>query len=1069
MKKHLLALIFSLVVIGGFSQTTFNIPFDTLIQTCPPDSVFLYLFADSGNSNAYTYDTIPYQTESVGGTTISMSDDQIQGPYNIGFTFSFYCGQYTQFYICSNGWIGFSNGQTQTWVVQSIPSTNGNTPKNNIMAPWRDWNPASGTGPYVSYQTVGTAPLRKLIVTWSAVPMYSCTSSQGTFQVVLHEASNIIHNNLTNVPVCTGWGNGDGTEGTHNAAGTIATAVAGRNDSQFTITNQSIRFIPTSPIVWTTLNGSPVGIGNGLTASFNQSTWVYANGVTCGNDSLQDSVYVAVSCINLEMDSLDVDCTNDSSGYAVAIDTSSVTNAPYTFYWVHDGTGDTMAINVSANDTDTLANAPAGSYTVYAFGSNSEFAIGFTSINQPDTVVGTFTGSIDVLCNGDSTGIAYAVDTNNYSGLNWDGLYSFYWTPDSTIIDSAINQTQDNDSLLNVSAGTYFVTVDGCLIQTGSVTVDEPTLVGASITNPTAVSCPGQTSCDASALGNGAGGVAPYTYSWSSSEGTQLAQALCPDSNWVTVTDANGCDTSTWVVIDVPDSIITTSFGDTTICITNIAAIIASSTGGTAPYDYVWTLADSPSDTVSLMANSSVNPEVTTRYFVSSTDANGCPGDTASVLIVVRPELGMVLPEIDTICPYDTIDVTAVGLGGDSLYTFSWSSGTFGPTATISPDESRWYNVTVSDFCGTPVFEDSVFVQVGGYSPIDANIRIEDDSLCAGESVYLIASGRGGHEGPNEYRFAWNQSSWDGNPIQFSQPAKTTRYIVNITDLCLSPAGADTAFIHVGEPIAPPFIANPTVSCTNAEVTISIAEWIAGYDYNWDLGDGDAVYNAQTDSIVHSYDDPGCYDVTLSVTTDFGCFAQRTEKCLIEILESPIADYLHSPENPNTLEPFIQFQDMSLAAESIQWYIDEKRFVVDSIFRYEFIDTGWYEVSLVATSEDGCVDTISKYLHNGLAQTLFIPRSFSPNGDGLNDVFQIVGEKISPEGFEFVVFDRWGHKVFYTKNPEFGWDGKRISNGEYVNAGSYPFLLHYRDNQDEPKKISGSIMVGKTGNPTGLK
>jgi len=124
MKKLLLYFIFSLVSLSGFSQATFNIPFDTLIQTCPPDSVFLYLFADSGASNGYTYDTIAYQTESVGGTSINMSDDQIQGPFNIGFTFSFYCGQYTQFYICSNGWIGFSNGQTQTWVVQSIPSTN---------------------------------------------------------------------------------------------------------------------------------------------------------------------------------------------------------------------------------------------------------------------------------------------------------------------------------------------------------------------------------------------------------------------------------------------------------------------------------------------------------------------------------------------------------------------------------------------------------------------------------------------------------------------------------------------------------------------------------------------------------------------------------------------------------------------------------------------------------------------------------------------------------------------------------------------------------------------------------
>ena len=1069
MKKHLLYLIFILSSLHGFSQATFNIPFDTLIQTCPPDSVFLYLFADSGASNGYTYDTIAYQTESVGGTSINMSDDQIQGPFNIGFDFSFYCGQYSQFYICSNGWIGFSNGQTQTWVVQSIPSTNNNTPKNNIMVPWKDWNPGSGSGPYVSYQTVGTAPLRKLIVTWSSVPMYSCTSSQGTFQVVLYEASNIIHNNLTNVPVCTNWGNGDGTEGTHNANGTLATAVAGRNDQQWTATNQSIRFIPTSPIQWSTLNGQTFAIGNGITTSFNQSTWVYANGYTCNGDSVSDSVYVAVSCINLEMDSIDIDCTNDSTGIAIAWDTSAATAPPYTFYWVHDETNDTIAVHTSPNDTDTLIGAPAGSYTVYAFGSNAEFAIGFTEINQPDTVTGAFTGSIDVLCNGDSTGIVFAVDTNNYAGLNWDGTYSYYWSPDTTIIDSTINTNLDLDSLNNVSAGNYFVTIDGCLIQTGTVTVVEPTLVGASISNPVPVSCPGVTWCDASAVGNGSGGVGGFVYLWSSGETTQQAQALCADTNWLTVTDANGCDTSTFVFIDVPDSIVTEAFGDTTICITNIAALVAATTGGTGPYNYLWTLDSLTGDSVSLGAATQVDPITSSLYYVSTTDANGCPGDTASVKINVRMPLGIVIPEVDTICPYDTIDVTVAGIGGDSLYSYAWSSGSFGSIATISPDLPGWFIITVSDYCGTPSYIDSVFLQVGGYSKIDADIRIEDDSLCAGESVYLIASGRGGFKGPNQHRYAWNQTAWDGNPVHFSQPTATTRYIVTITDLCLSPEGVDTAYIYVGEPDAPSFSATPTESCTDATVTISIDEWKPGYKYNWTLGDGDAVYNAKTDSIFHKYDKPGCYDVTLSVTTDFGCFAQRTEKCLIQILESPTANFSNTPEHSSTIKPFVEFVDKSLLAEKIEWFLDGSVYEADSIFSHEFIDTGWYTVRLIATSTDGCVDTITKVIHHSLEQTVYIPQSFSPNGDGLNDVWKIEGEGIQQYGFELVVVDRWGHEIFYTKNPRFAWDGKRITNGEYVNAGSYPYVLRYVDKDNEHRKVSGHIVVGKTGNPTGLR
>ena len=76
-------------------------------------------------------------------------------------------------------------------------------------------------------------------------------------------------------------------------------------------------------------------------------------------------------------------------------------------------------------------------------------------------------------------------------------------------------------------------------------------------------------------------------------------------------------------------------------------------------------------------------------------DDKGCIGDTSDVLIKVRPELGLEIPKVDTICPYDTIDVSVEGTGGDSIYTFSWETGQFGNTITISPDEPRWYTITV--------------------------------------------------------------------------------------------------------------------------------------------------------------------------------------------------------------------------------------------------------------------------------------------------------------------------------------------------------------------------------------
>jgi len=365
-----------------------------------------------------------------------MGDDQVLGPYPVGFEISWFCGSYTNFYICSNGWIGFQT-TTAAFTPQQIPSVAANVPKNAVMGVWRDWHPGISGGPYITYQTIGVAPNRKLVVTWSAVPMFSCTTTYGTFQIVVHETSNIIHTNITNMPACLSWVGGDGTHGIHNPTGTYGVAVTGRNDTPFTTSNESLRFIPTSPITWTYPNGQQLGIGNDLYASVLQSTYVYATGIQCDGDTMVDSVFVASSCINLIVDSVDVQCTGDSSGWIIAQDTSSALNAPYTYYYINQATGDTIGNHPSTNTLDTLFNVPAGTYTVVC-ASSSEFAVGTTIVHEP-AVVPAFTSMIAVLCNGTATGKAIAVDTNNYTGLSWDGFYSYEWSNGNTTLNSTNN------------------------------------------------------------------------------------------------------------------------------------------------------------------------------------------------------------------------------------------------------------------------------------------------------------------------------------------------------------------------------------------------------------------------------------------------------------------------------------------------------------------------------------------------------------------------------------------------------------------------------------------------------
>ena len=222
----------------------------------------------------YSVAPIPYVAQVNNGTNLFMTDDSQQGPFNIGFTFCFYGQTYTQFYVGSNGWVSFSPGQPITFTTQTLPTGNALVPKNCIMGPWQDWHP--GIGGQIKYQTVGTAPCRKLIVSWIGVPMFSCTGNQGTFHIVLNESSNYIDSYIQSKPACLQWQGGTATQGIHNTAGTLAVTVPGRNSTAWVANNDAWRWTPSGPVVTPTLTwyqvGNPVAIGTGPSITVTPTT-----------------------------------------------------------------------------------------------------------------------------------------------------------------------------------------------------------------------------------------------------------------------------------------------------------------------------------------------------------------------------------------------------------------------------------------------------------------------------------------------------------------------------------------------------------------------------------------------------------------------------------------------------------------------------------------------------------------------------------------------------------------------------------------------------------------------------
>ncbi|MBN2005450.1 MAG: hypothetical protein JXA21_18980 [Anaerolineae bacterium] len=138
----------------------------------------------------YTWDdTVPYAWASLTApVTVSLRNDDWAGPFAIGFSFSFYEHAYSQFFIDSNGYIGFDVAQTSSYAgAASLPAAS--RPQNVIAPFWQDFDPARGGT--VRYQVLGTAPNRSLVVEWAGVPLKGTNALQ-SFQVILYETSNNI-------------------------------------------------------------------------------------------------------------------------------------------------------------------------------------------------------------------------------------------------------------------------------------------------------------------------------------------------------------------------------------------------------------------------------------------------------------------------------------------------------------------------------------------------------------------------------------------------------------------------------------------------------------------------------------------------------------------------------------------------------------------------------------------------------------------------------------------------------------------------------------------------------------
>lgn len=695
---------------------------------------------------------------------------------------------------------------------------------------------------------------------------------------------------------------------------------------------------------------------------------------------------------------------------------------PYAYQWSNNST--------NAN----LMGVTAGTYSVQVTTASGCTSTATYTITQPASPLSATSAVLnDVSCANGNNGQATASANGGTPPYN----YSWNSTP-----------SQTTPAANNLNAGLYSVVIsdaNGCT-TTQSVNITEPPLLTNTYTSSD-VTCYGGSNGSASV--SIAGGVGPYAVTWNSNPVQTGPGAInLPAGNiTATISDANGCTVNSIISIAQPPALnaIMAAATDVTCNGGSNGSAAVSATGGTAPYTYNWNTF--PPQTTPAASGMSAG-----MFTVTVTDANGCATISTVTISQPSPVVVSVSPG-DTVCPNQPFQISANGSGGTGTFTYNWSPNLgSGNAYTVFATTATTWTVNAVDANGCSSAPMTIAADVYQFSP--SNLLVSSTpSICAGQNA-TITTAVTGNTGPVTFNWSTNLT---GPGPHIVSPAATTSYSVNVTNVCgvVVPASV-TVTVH---PI--PLVTIPAQTASGCDVVnLSFSDTAsanAGCFYFWDFGDNSTGSGAATN---HDYSASGTYTVSLTVTSPFGCVGGNNTQVAVIVYQSPVAGFTMSEDEVSVIEPTVFMVDAS-SLNTIGWEWDFGDNTTSTLQSpaHTYAQQGTYNVRLITTSNGGCRDTLVQPLEVIPEYTVFIPNAFTPDGDGLNDVFYIYGEEITELNLK--VYDRWGALIFESNDKNEGWDGRANGGREIAQQDVYVYKVFIKDFQGRQYKYNGHVSLLK--------
>lgn len=772
-------------------------------------------------------------------------------------------------------------------------------------------------------------------------------------------------------------------------------------------------------------------------------------------------------------------CFGISEGFATLTPIGG--QAPYTYLWNNGQT------------TATATGLSAGSYSALISDALGCQIWASVTVSQPALLGLNIVSTVNVSCNGGANGTA------TVAAVGGTAPYSYIW-----------QNGQTSATATGLTAGIYSVTLtdaNGCS-ATSSATINQPTQALITSMSSTSVSCKGGNDGSAQVAVN-LGGTFPYSFIWSNGGTGQAVYNLSAGTYFVTLTDGNGCQGSSQVIVTEPASALTGYLNSNDALCTGAVngQITAVISGGTLPvtgdYFYQW----SNGQTGSIIGNLSAG-----NYTLTVTDANGCTLSLSRTVAQASPIQLSLVGTIDALCAGSSDGrATVVASGGTGTIYFQWSNGQNTPTATGL--SAGTYSVTASDDNGC---SRSLTLTIGEGDPVQISTAITNVS-CFG-----LNDGRIEVTSAGASLYFWSNGQI-GNPLANLGAGQYTLTI----ELA---SGCRSSFVYnVAQPdeLQVSMTILNSVSChngNNASISANATGGTVNYSYLWSNGANTAqLYNLGTGNyFVTVTDANGCTvnnQISLSnpallgleiSAIDVRCFGDRNGRIQVTALGGTINSQNYEYSLSGTLwqtgdlfpglaagnytvfvrdangcihsdsiaieaaDPFaitffhpmdtsIEYGDTIMLSAMVSdssgallswWDINANNLLVEAQYNLIVAPTNTTIYEFRALSPLGCAADTSVLITVAKPRRAAAPSGFTPNGDGTNDTFFIQGDDKVAKVLVFRVYDRWGELVFEAtdvvpNDPSKGWDG--TFRGQLMNSAVYAWYaeVEYIDGYSE--------------------